>query len=206
MASAREEAGPSPWLTFIKAAMTWKRHGVGSKAQAVYDASIVMGSCILTLNGAPTAFYGGMVRDDDAPSYPDDTRDRAAIPDAMAVLAAKLDAPDYTAVMNAALAVIDSDGGDLLARVADLRDAVEEVQDGARFPRQVAVWQDGGSWFWDTLDSGVLGEAEPFGEFHSQDHAKSNARDYYAPRPVKFSEGLPEEYPDDWRDLLDGEA
>lgn len=125
MTAYREEAGASPWLTFIKAALTIRDYGVGSKAGAVYDAYSLMGSCVVVLNGAPTAFYGGVNRDPAAATYPDDTRDRAAIPDAMEVLAAKLSAPDLSAVVNAALAVADSEGGDLLDRVADLRGALD---------------------------------------------------------------------------------
>ena len=125
MTAYREEAGASPWLTFIKAALTIRDHGVGSKAGAVYDAYSLMGSCVVVLNGAPTAFFGGVNRDPAAPTYPDDTRDRAAISDAMEVLAAKLSAPDLSAVVNAALAVADSEGGDLLDRVADLRGALD---------------------------------------------------------------------------------
>lgn len=117
MTAYREEAGASPWLTFIKAALTIRDHGVGSKAGAVYDAHSLMGSCVVVLNGAPTAFFGGVNRDPAAATYPDDTRDRAAIPDAMAVVAALL-APleqppekvaDLVATITAAQAEIDAD-------------------------------------------------------------------------------------------------
>lgn len=215
-AACIEEAGPSPWLTFVNGALDLYRAGFGSKSQAALDARSKMGACIVALNGHPLAFYGGMTRDE-SQRFPGD--DRATIPDAMEVLARKLSGPDLSRVVDAAFAVLEAYGpvnGPLreLSEALDVAfpddlGAITEDDDDSDNPRQIAVWQDGGEWFWDTLDSGVQGESEPFGPFHSRDHGESNARDYYAmvgglARPVKFSEGLPEAYPADWRDLLDG--
>lgn len=136
VAHCTEEAGPSPWMHLVRGAITLYNAGFGSKSYKALEGRQAIGSAIVALNGAPLAFHGGMTREPDF-RYPGDTR--AEVPDALEALARKLDAPDLTEVVNAAFAVMDSDGGDLLAQVAKLGAALD-----AAFPDRVEADEEEG--------------------------------------------------------------
>lgn len=68
-----EEAGPSPVLAFVTAALDLYRAGFGSKSRAAFDAWHRMGSAMVAMNGAPLAFHGGLTRDGQPwPGRPED--------------------------------------------------------------------------------------------------------------------------------------
>lgn len=126
-----EQAGPLPWLHFVRGALKMKGAGFGSKSSAAFHGWQAMGDALVALNGAPLAYFGGMTRDE-THRFKSDDRPASEVPDALAELERRLSAPDLTAVVNAAFAVMDSDGGDLMACVAKLGAALD-----AAFPDRV---------------------------------------------------------------------
>jgi hypothetical protein len=85
-------AGPSPFMTLIRAAIEWQGWGAGSKAKPAYEASWKIGACLVALNGHPLMFKGGFNRDADAPVYPG-SEGQPEIPDMLAVADAMLSPP-----------------------------------------------------------------------------------------------------------------
>lgn len=88
----REEAGENPLLTLVESAIELYDCGFGSRSQKAFDARRRIGSCVVVLHGAPTAFRGNLFPNPDAPIYPGTTPDPTRDP--LAVLRLRLEPGD----------------------------------------------------------------------------------------------------------------
>lgn len=87
------QAGPSPWMHFVRGALKLHDAGFGSKSWQAVHGRQAMSEAMVALNGQPLAFFGGLTREE-THRYPGDDRPASEVPDALEVLERKLAAPE----------------------------------------------------------------------------------------------------------------